>query len=71
MTTPFINFSNSSFTIEAWIKPATLTINGPTYAIFGECQTTGATRANCLSLLLQSSSTYKLYMGKNVLNKIS
>jgi hypothetical protein len=68
--TSFINFAYSSFTIEAWIKPTTLANNGPNYVIFGECDTGGATVANCMSLLLRNSVTYNLYMSKYFLDKI-
>jgi len=70
VTTPFINFAYSSFTIEAWINPTTLSNNGANYTIFGQCDVTGATLANCMRLLLRNSVTYDLYMSKDVLNKI-
>jgi len=60
VTTPFINFSSSSFTIEAWINPTALANSGPQYAIFGECDVTGGTRDNCMRLFLGNGSCYNL-----------
>ncbi|CAF1384796.1 unnamed protein product [Rotaria sordida] len=63
VTTPFINFANSSFTVEAWIQPATLVTNGPDYAVFGECDLSGATKDNCMHLILRNFNPYNIYMG--------
>ena len=64
VTTPFINFANSSFTVEAWIQPASLTTNGPDLAILGECDLSGASRDNCMHLILRNFNPYNIYMGK-------
>ncbi|CAF1355784.1 unnamed protein product [Rotaria sordida] len=63
VTTPFINFANSSFTVEAWIQPATLVTNGSDYAVFGECDLSGGTKDNCMHLILRNFNPYSIYMG--------
>ena len=56
VTTPFLNLSYTSFTIEAWILGFALTGDN---GIFGQCQCTSC-QDQCLFLIIRN---YKMYMG--------
>lgn len=53
---PFLNLTYTSFTVEIWFYPTTLTSGD--YGLFGQCQTTSMDL--CLTLIIRN---YHVYLG--------
>lgn len=63
MSSPFVDLSNKSFTVEMWFYSTTLTTQD--YGLFGQCQTPA--KDLCLSLILRNYQPDLAFFGGKIL----